>query len=276
MVDLAGHDGLRIAALLRPGPPSAVGVIAVHATGFCKETWLPVLDRLANNPVLAIDQRGHGDSEAPDPPFDWWDLGRDVLAALDTVEWQGPVGVGHSSGAAALAMAELVRPGTFRSLVLVEPIVFPPPYVRIEANPMAETAERRRREFRSPAEARASYAGRGPFAGWSEEALDAYVEHGFALRGGRWVLKCAPEVEAEFYRSATTHGAWDRLEEIHCPVVLVAGAGSTSHPMAFLDRQADRFVRAVVHRVPDATHFVPMERPEVVSAIVARAIEAAE
>lgn len=275
MSSIVSHDGLEIAALRRagrlPGPP----LLVVHATGFCKETWLPMFDRaLSGHRFLAIDQRGHGDSEAPDPPFDWWDLGRDVLTVLDAVGWDGPVGLGHSSGAAALAMAEILEPGTFRYLVLVEPIIFPGPFVRIDDNPMAERARRRRKAFGSASEAFASYVGRGPFAGWDDEALETYVEHGFRSEGGSWVLKCDPDIEAEFYRSATIHGAWDRLAEVGCPVLLVAGEASKSHPAAFVERQADRFSDVEVRIVPGASHFVPMEQPEALGALVAEVMEA--
>jgi pimeloyl-ACP methyl ester carboxylesterase len=267
---IVSHDGLPIAVLRRVGPMPGPHLVVVHATGFCKETWLPMLDGvLSEHSFLAIDQRGHGDSAAPDPPFDWWDLGRDVLTAVAAVGWEEPVGIGHSSGAAALAMAEIMEPGTFRSLVLVEPIIFPGPFVRIEDNPMAETARRRRRTFGSASEAFASYAGRGPFAGWDDEALRAYVAHGFRPEGDSWALKCHPDVEAEFYRSATVHGAWDRLGEIGCPVLLVAGAGSESHPGSFVEQQASRFPDVGVRTVPDATHFVPMEQPEVLGSMIA-------
>jgi len=259
------HDGLRIAASHAPGHP---GVVYAHATGFCKEVWDPIIAMMPGAGALAIDQRGHGDSETPPPPFDWWDLGRDVVAAVATTGWSAPIGVGHSSGAASLLMAELTRPGTFAALVLVEPIVFPPPYVRYEALPLALAAERRRRSFPSQEAARAGFVGRGPFAGWQDEALDAYVAHGFRSVDGEWVLKCLPEVEAECYRAATLHGAWDRLGEVSCPAVVVAGADSDSHPADFAAEQAARLGNGRVEIVAGATHFVPMEQPGVIAALV--------
>ena len=79
---------------------------------------------LAPHPVLAADQRGHGDSSTPPPPYDWWDLGRDLLAVVDACRLERPGGPGPLSGAAALVLAELLRPGAFASLALVEPIIF--------------------------------------------------------------------------------------------------------------------------------------------------------
>lgn len=275
MPSVVSYDGLRLAALRFDGPLPG-RLILIHATGFCKETWGPVADRLAGRSMLTIDQRGHGDSQTPRPPFDWWDLGRDALSVLGDAGWDGVVGAGHSSGAAALAMAEIMRPGTFSNLVLIEPIIFPPPFRRMETNPMSETAMRRQSVFEDAEHVRSSYSGRGPFAGWDSGSLDAYAEHGFRSDGDRWVLKCPPEVEAEFYRSATAHGAWDRLDEISCPVTLVAGAESESHPAGFVREQAARFGSAEIHLVPASTHFVPMERPEAVSRIIEGVLQTAE
>ncbi len=243
----------------------------MHATGFCKELWTPLVERhLTNHPVIAPDQRGHGDSTPITAPFDWWTLAGDTLAVLDYAGWSGVTGLGHSSGAAALVMAELLRPGTFGRLVLIEPIIFPgPPYHRFEDNPMSAAALRRRSTFESADAVVASYQGRGPFSGWDADVLRAYAEYGFAPDGeGGWTLKCPPEQEAEFYRGATLHGAWSRLGEIGCPTLLVGGADSSSHPRSFLEAQAARFPEAVVRVVEEATHFVPMERPGVIADLI--------
>ncbi|MCU0280631.1 MAG: alpha/beta hydrolase [Acidimicrobiia bacterium] len=248
---------------------SGTPVLAVHATGFCKELWGPVAALLAPNPVVAPDQRGHGDSSTPPPPYDWWDLGRDLLEVVAADGPLRPVGLGHSSGAAALVMAELLRPGTFASLVLVEPIIFGVPAARMEDNPMTAAALRRKRAFASAGAVVKSFRSRGAFAGWTEEALGLYADHGFYPGPDGWVLKCRPETEAEFYRGATAHGAWARLHEIACPVVLAAGERSASHPREFLEAMRDRFRDARLEVVPGVGHFLPMERPEAVAALVA-------
>jgi len=269
MPHLITHDGL---PLVGESHGSGAGVLFVHANGFCKEVWRPVSGRLAGVRVLAVDQRGHGASGVGLPPFDWWDLGRDAAAWAATLD--GPrFGVGHSSGGAALAMAEILHPGTFRHLVLIEPIVFPGPFVRAESHPLVEGALRRRTSFTSRAEARAAFHRRGPFARWVDAALDLYVEHGF--RDGpddRRHLVCAPAIEAEFYRMATAHGAWDRLGEIDIPVTIAVGEHSDSHPPDFAAALAGRFRHATLVSYPGASHFLPMEKPEVVAGLVGRVV----
>lgn len=270
---VTAHDGLPIA--VSTGAGSGPGLLACHATGFCKECWDPVLadPALDGTAWAAVDQRAHGDTGAPPLPFDWWDNARDVLAVVDTLGWEHPVGLGHSSGAAALLMAEILRPGTFAALVAVEPIVFPGPVQRWEDIPLAAQAERRRAAFPSRDAALEWFRGRGAFAHWDDSVLRAYIEHGFrADDGGGVALKCRPEHEAEHYRCARASGAWDRLGEVGCPVLVAGGADSHSHPRAFLEEQAARLPDARVEILEGATHFAPMERPAEVAGWAARAL----
>lgn len=262
------HDGL-VLAVDRIGSGS-VSALFVHANGFSKEMWRPVVNRLEDIEAVVLDQRGHGDSEVGVPPFDWWDNGRDLLAVVDGSGLESPrIGVGHSSGAAHLAMSEILRPGTWDALVLIEQISPPPPFGRAEEHPLVTGALRRRRSFASRDEAFESYRGRGPFARWEDDSLDLYVDHAFR-RGadGAWTLACAPEVEAEYYRTATAHGAWDRLGEIACPVTMVVGEESDTHSPPNAAALAARFRDVEVITVAGATHFVPMEFPGRVAEVV--------
>jgi len=250
-------------------------IVASHATGFCKEVFHPVVEELSPlvpaAEVIAFDHRAHGDSAPSPPPYDWWDLGRDVLALLDGRRID--VGLGHSAGAAALVMAELLAPGSFTTLVLVEPIVFPGPYGYFDHR-LAEAALKRRRSFESRAAALDNFAAKPPFDRWDPRALAGYVDGGLTPVGDEWVLKCSPVLEAEFYRAATAHGAWERLAEVTSAVVLVAGELSDSHPGPFLERTAERLGAGHVDVVPGATHFVPMEDPGRIAGHVASALGA--
>jgi len=269
MPTVRSHDGLDLAHLhIRGDQPS---ILAVHATGFCKELWLPILADLPWDRVM-MDQRGHGLSGVGPRPFDWTDLGRDVLSVADAVTADARIGLGHSSGGAALVLAESMRPGTFDAMVLIEPIILPPPRARADDDPLTVGALRRRPSFGSRAAALESFHGRGPFVSWDDAVLDAYVGHGFADVDGRWTLRCAPETEAEYYATAYVHDAWERLPDVTCPVLLLAGADTTAPIAHVLEEHADRLGAGTLRLVAGHGHFLPMERPDLVRRTVEEAV----
>jgi pimeloyl-ACP methyl ester carboxylesterase len=253
----------------------------VHANGFSKELWGPTLVELGRRDIdaagAALDLRGHGDSGGVTAPIDLRSFGADVAAVLAGLRRNGriggvTIGVGHSSGGTAVAMAAVDDVDAFGHLVLIEPIIFPPPFARRETNPMTAAALRRRASFPDRATAIANFTGRGPFAAWRDDAIAAYVDGAMQDQGGELVLKCAPETEAEIYRAGLAVDTWAHLDAIACPVTLIVGDASTTHSGAYLSDLASRFAEVEVQVVAGASHFVPMERPDVIADAIAAAI----
>ena len=239
----------------------------VHATGFCKELWLPVVEALASQAPFRwtlIDQRGHGESTPHPGPFDWHNLAVDLLGLIPADA--GVVGVGHSSGGAALARAEALRPGTFSRLVLIEPIILPGPYEPRDI-PLAVGAARRRRSFPSRDAAYQRFAS-GPFHAWDREVLRLYIDHGFTATEEGWTLRCEPAVEAEAYRQGSNVDTWDRLSEIACRVSIVVGSKSDSVLHEHLSDLQDRFPDAGRVVLEGFGHLAPMEAPAAVAATI--------
>ena len=261
--------GGREIAFERWSVDSGTATLFVHGTGFCKELWRPVAAEVRPGaPVLAgvaMDQMGHGDSTVLEPPHPWRELGADTAAVAHAVLDAPRIGVGHSSGGAALCIAELAEPGTFAGLILIEPIVVPGPVRRAEDLPIAIGAVRRRPSFSDRAEAAANFGEREPFSLWRPDVLDLYLDHGFRDEDGRRELKCRPQTEAEVFFEGLNHDTWDRLDEITCPVVVLAGEGSETHGAALVAALTARFVDATSSIVSGATHSLPMERPDVVA-----------
>lgn len=274
----SGHEGAGIAVegSAGDGTPS---ILYVHANGFCKELWRPVaraVDEVHPEATwLSIDLRGHGASDRGGPPYRWHPLAVDILEILGGTNGApadaaaaGIVGVGHSMGGASLARAEILRPGTFRALVLIEPILFPPPHGRTDI-PLADVAMHRRRVFPDRDATHRRFASAGPFSSWDPEVLDLYVDHAWGPGPEGWTIRCEPAVEADYYREGNNVDTWDRLHEITTPVTLVAGERSDTHRGEYLDRLHARFAAADLVIVEEAGHLVPMERPRAIADIVA-------
>lgn len=241
-----------------------------HATSFCGAVWDPVRAALQDVETHAWDQPGHGSGPEVELPIHWSMYGDFVLE----VTRPGGIGVGHSMGAAALAMAQVADPQRFRALVLIEPIVFPPPYRRVETE-MSERALKRRREFPSRADAAQNFRGKGAFEGWDEASFDGYIRCGL-IGDDPVTLACEPEVEADIYRASGAHDTWEHLAEIEIPVLLMSGEHSDTISPEFAREQARRFTRAGVEIVPGTGHFLPMESPRVVADRVRRLVGATD
>lgn len=240
--------------------------------------WRPVAERLrATFHCLAYDGRGHGDS-AVDPSagarFDWHALAGDALAVVDGLRLDRPFGLGHSSGASVLLLAEAMRPGTFTALYCIEPVGAamddpPPP---MPDHPMAEQARRRREVFASRQEAEDAYRAKPPLSAVAPESLRAYVEHGFADQpDGTVRLKCRGENEARMYEHGFAHDAYRRLGQVPCPVVVARGGRSFIVDAKTLERWAARLPSGRAEVLEGLGHLAPLEAPDVVARAVRRA-----
>lgn len=250
-------------------------LLLAHATGFHGAVFAPLARRLADDfHCVALDERGHGDS-GKTSGMDWRGFAVDVLATVDALGARLPFGVGHSAGGAALLLAEQARPGTFGALYCFEPIVLPPaaPFLAApNANPLSESARRRREVFASRGDAFDNYASKPPFDRLDREALHAYVDHGFEdLDDGRVRLKCRPETEAQTFEQGFTHGAYEHLPEVGCPVTVARGATSDTFTDALVEALVGRLPRGRAEVVPGVGHFGPLEDP----AALARSIRSA-
>jgi pimeloyl-ACP methyl ester carboxylesterase len=241
------------------GPPAVLH----HATGFHAWMWAPIAAVLTRRyHVLALDARGHGDSDKPPSGYRWDGFMADLIAFIETLRLGRVIGVGHSLGASTTAGAAAERPDLFAALALLDPILFPREFrVAIEDNPMAAAARRRRDVWTSTEDVLASYRGRGPFGKWTDEALRLYVEHGFAREGGQVRLKCPPAIEAQVFSMELGYDLWAALERVQAPTLLMRGEESDAFSANDAAEALRRLPRGELATIPGTTHTFPMEVP---------------
>lgn len=265
-------SGVEVAVYRRPGGSPCV--FLAHATGFCAGVWRPVVDAL-DRPgrtwtVTAWDARNHGASGRAPHPISWWDVAADAARVVEAMPRRGPViGVGHSMGGATLLMAQAGH-ALFDVLVLIEPILPGPPIGRVD-HPLVGLARRRRREFPTRADARANFASKPPFSTWDPGALDGYVDGGIIEEEGGARLACLPEDEAEVFLGASAHGMVERLGEVEIPVLLLVGSDTDTYPVSWAAELARKLPAGHLDVIEGGTHFLPMERPELVARRIAAA-----
>jgi pimeloyl-ACP methyl ester carboxylesterase len=239
-------------------------LLLLHGTGMHAWVWAPIAEALVDRfHVLALDHRGHGDSDKPDEDYVWTKFADDLTAAVDAMRLNRPMVVGHSMGGAVALIAEGRRPGLFSRALFIDPIVMEESYYeKLDPadNPLAVKTARRRSRWPSVEEAVALLSAKPPFDAWSERALELYVRHGTegAPEGGVR-LKCPPEIEARVFRDSHAFNPWPLVERFRAPVLLLGGKND--------DRPAWKQIRRLSRTLPDARliefddhgHFLPME-----------------
>ena len=257
-----------------------VDLVFSHANGFNALTYRSILAPLAASlRILVIDQRGHGSTHLPADPDgrgDWSDLQRDLAGVLDAIGGPPVVLAGHSMGGCASVLAAGIRPSRVRAVVLFDPVIMPLAVTisamlpwsslkRYREAPIATRAAARRSVFPSVAEALSAYRGRGAFKSWPDIVLADYVAGGFQARDdGQVELACSPAWESSNFICAARNNTWGLAGRIMAPITIYrAEQGSTC-------RIGDGrlFLRAhpksKVITVTGASHFLPMERPDIV------------
>ena len=252
------------------GGESRPPLIMVHATGLSSHSWLPIARKLADDyHVMALDQRGHGDTDQSDCGYSFELVGEDVAAVIEALGLEQVSVVGHSSGGLATLIAASLMPGRIRQACLVEtrvgerPANSPPGELRRRA----QRTRQKRRIWVNREAMHQAYRQRPAFRDWDEGAFEAFIGGGSRLLpDGRAELKCPPEVEAIFYEKRETLRVSPYLEGLAGRFLLLLG----SYPEAqtLQDAGVRRFLESVkgakVKPLDVGSHFLPMEHPELV------------
>jgi len=255
-------------------------LLLVHATGFHGRVWDRMLAHLPERHAFAIDQRGHGRSEAA-PVAHWSDFGQDVAGIAAALDMQQAVGIGHSMGAHALVQAAALAPGRFSRLILIDPVIAAPQAYH-QAPPTfpggEHPAARRQSRFASPQAMFERFATRMPYSLFDPLALRDYCEHGLvpAPDGDGWTLACDPRTEAAVYMNGRGNpGVYASIRALDIPVLVVRARLPTPERNPFdysfsptWPGLAAEFRHGREIHVADRSHFLPMEAPAQIADIV--------
>ncbi len=195
-------------------------------------------------------------------------------------------------GAHAMIDAAAAHPRRFRRLVLIDPVVAAPEaylgggdlpaFGEGELHPAAK----RRNHFGSVEAMIARLKDRSSFPRFDPLMLRDYCEHGLvpADDGDGFVLACPPEIEASVYMSSRTNGGvYESIRSLQIPVLVLRAqepSAEMSGPMVFSTSPtwpglAAEFPDGREIHFPDKTHFLPMEIPDKVAALIRRELAAA-
>ena len=276
------QDGATLPVYAWGGPAPVPAVLFGHANGLAAGSYAPWLEELAGAlRVFAFDARGHGASRWPEGALDTvFDVDRfaddlALIAAAVAARLDGAslTYVGHSlNAAAALRLAARGTPLPWSGMLLFEPPIFPPagsPHHAEAAEkqtPLITRSAARRALWPSPAALAELLRGRGAFARFRPDLLDAHCRATLRpLAEGGYTLCCPPAVESAIFRSHRQSDTWQRLAQIRAALDLVSGdpalpdRGWVSACMA---EMAAQLPQARLVLLPGAGHMMIFEQPD--------------
>src|SRR5438445_3891690 len=218
-VAVPGHE-VRLAATRWPGAGSTP-VVLLHGLSSQRRFWNLVVAQLDGVPLLALDQRGHGDSEKPESGYALSTVATDLATALDALGWSRVVVVGHSWGGAVAATfaAEFAH----RSLALVA----------IDGgftSPLSAGADRavRRQQMEppriaaSPDELVAMFSSRTPVTRWTDDVAAAVLPIFEVGADGLARPRLPFEQHMQIVDTLLDYDAATVLGQVQCPTWLVS------------------------------------------------------
>jgi pimeloyl-ACP methyl ester carboxylesterase len=249
-------DGLRV-HYLESGTASAPLVVLLHGGSAHAHWWDHFAASIADIfRVLALDLRGHGDSEHPDPPaYRVDDYAHDLTAFIASLGVDRIHLVGHSLGAMVATAYAGQHAQHLRSLVIVDS--------QLRITPAGTRYMLRLRNFPQPMYRNRQQAIERFRLLPTQTAADAQTLHRVAahsireLPDGRWTYK--------FDREALAHNQpqdlMPVLQRLTCPILIVRGVHSTLVPPAALAALRAAAPDAEVAEIAAAHHHVMLDNP---------------
>src|SRR5438874_6528819 len=107
------------------GPVDAPAIVILHAMGARADDWREIADALADRwHVIALDQRGHGQSSRPGT-YSFELLRDDLVQFIDALKLERPTLIAHSMGGTVAYLYAAAFPARLDRLVAIDT---PPPF----------------------------------------------------------------------------------------------------------------------------------------------------
>ena len=256
-------------------------IVLVHGLASNCRIWDLVAPILAQEfRVVAVDQRGHGQSFKPDTGYDFPTVVSDLDGLIDTLEIRNPVIVGHSWGGDVALEYDILHPGKARGLCFVDGGT-----IEISGRP-DWTLEDAGREMAPPLwtgvtlEAFSARLRSRSIAMDNPHIEEIVLANFDTLEDGTIMSRLSRENHFRIIEALWDHRPSELYPQVACPVLLMpARQKGQDSPQARRFRREEAIARAesLLPRgktvwMEDSIHDIPIQRPQLVASTIARHI----
>jgi pimeloyl-ACP methyl ester carboxylesterase len=238
------------------GPRGSIATLFVHGWQGASAVWLPVMQQLSPRlRTIALDVRGFGESNAAPGPYRVETFADDLSALVASLDLDPLVVIGHSMGAAVAQRFAIDRPDAVEGLVLASP-------VPASGVPFSAKVEAMFRATAGNAENANAWLAALTYAEPSPEA--------------RTIMRAAAAATPA-HVALESFDSWAHLDfateaaTIDTPTLVLAPAADRPMTPEFTRERVANVIpgsRLVV--IDEAGHYLPLEQPERVAALIAR------
>lgn len=245
-------------------PGNGQDFVLLHGLSSNKQTWNAVAARLhaAGHRVLAVDQRGHGQSEKPGAGYDFATITGDLHALLDAVGVAQPIVVGQSWGGNVVLEFGARYPGRAAGLGFVDGGFLDLRHSE-DASWEEVAARLRPPDVDGTPRAQMEQWMRQAHPDWSDEGIAATLQNFATLSDGTLVRRLPIPLHMKIVRAMWEQDVPALYPQVQEPVLIaVAGqAGGMPGRAAMLAAAERGLARVAIQHFPATDHDIHVHRP---------------
>ncbi len=252
-------------------------IVLLHGLASTCHIWDLVAPILAEDfSVVALDQRGHGDSAKPDHGYDFATVSNDLLGLIKARDIRRPIVAGHSWGGDVALEFAVANPEAVKGLCFVDGGM-------IEPSARHASLQQARDQMAPPV-----------FNGvtreeFSERVRSRHAEDAMGARFAEMVLANFETLEDNTIRAKLSRdnhiriieALWDHhppalFPQVKCPVLMMPARRQGDPTAAERNERRAKSVASAEELLPlgkavwleDSIHDVPVQRPELVAGVI--------
>jgi pimeloyl-ACP methyl ester carboxylesterase len=252
-------------------------VVLLHGLASTCHIWDMVAPILAQDcSVIALDQRGHGESAKPSEGYDFGSVSNDVLGITAQLGWDSPVVVGHSWGGSVALELAVRAPESLKGMAWVDGGM-------IDASARHASVEDAKFEMAPPdfsgvkvdgflERVRSRHLGNG----MGPEVADIVLANFEVLEDQTIKARLSRANHLRIIEAVWDHRPNDLYEQVQCPVLIMPARQQNNQSteergqrrMMTVGQAEQKLSRSKTVWLEDSIHDVPIQRPELVADVI--------